>query len=89
MIIADLNYLESASEVISDLCGGRVSVDLLASASAQGPFAVTLTGTKTFSVDSPYFELAAVYGYAVAFTVNLPSIPSQPLLYSRQKLFST
>jgi len=80
MIIADLNYLESASEVISDLCGGIALVDLLASASAQGLFAVARTETKTFSVDSRYFELAAVYGYAVAFTVNLPSIPSQPLL---------
>ncbi len=70
MIIADLSYLESVSEVIPDLRGGA-SVSVGSFASAAGKYAFATTGTRTFATALPLGgSLAAgvTVGVAIAYT---------------------
>ncbi|MEY3870146.1 MAG: hypothetical protein RLZZ338_4037 [Cyanobacteriota bacterium] len=76
MIIADLSYLESPSEVIGDI-GGGASVYLGSFASAAGAYALAATEAKTFAASLPYGSSVAVgatVGVAIAYTP--PSLPS-------------
>jgi hypothetical protein len=77
MIIADLSYLESTSEVIGDIAGGGAFVDVGSFASAAGTYAWVATQAKTFGASLPYGASVAVgttVGVAIAYTP--PSLPS-------------
>jgi hypothetical protein len=77
MIIADLSYFESASEVICDLRGGNASAygDAFAQAHSRSGLAFTSTTLKTFAVQTSYAAVAVAAGAAVAIAVNIPSFP--------------
>lgn len=76
MIIADLSYLESASEAIGDIAGGAF-VDVGSFASAAGAYSLVVTQAKTFAISLPYGASVAAgvtVGIAIAYTP--PSLPS-------------
>lgn len=77
MIIADLSYLESASEVIGDLCGGNTFADgtALAKANSISGLAFTKTNLKTITLTTPYAAVAVAAGVAVAIAFEIPSFP--------------
>jgi hypothetical protein len=75
MIIADLSYLESGSEVIGDLRGGIAFAygGALAEANSRSGLAFTGTNIKTVVVKTPFAAVAVAAGGAQAFAINLPS----------------
>ena len=76
MIITDLSYLESASEVIGDLRGGIAFSygSALAQANSRSGLAFTNTNIKTVVVNTPFVAVAVAAGSAEAIAIYLPSL---------------
>ena len=77
MIITDLSYLESTSEVIGYIRGGMASAYAGALAQVYSPSGLTFTGTtvKTFAMSTPYVAVAMAFSFAVAIAFEIPSFP--------------